>query len=292
VTDAEKSSHETDTEVIPPVSSGKGLAQTRELPVVEDEPVSEPVRQGVREPVSETIRKPLPAPTPQPAPERRPVVSPSQATPDAVAASHASTVLLPAATPTSGPASARTAPGEGTRWRSAFWALVALLVIAVVAGVAVRGRSPSTAAGSTSNGTGTTISATVSSLDPSGGSGFQSEGGTTWRTQTYQSAAFGNLKSGVGLLLDVGAPRAVVAVTFEVVGGPVAVELRAGDERASSEGGYARISGTGDASGPTTLTAKDGAKHRYWLIWVTRLAAQDGGYRAVIGHPVVKGPAS
>jgi hypothetical protein len=174
-------------------------------------------------------------------------------------------------------------------------ALITAVVIGAVAGVVVlRGRGELGILGS--GGAGTTagtasLAASVSSLDPSGGSGFRSAGGTTWRTQTYQTANFGNLKSGVGLLLDVGAPHAVSAVTFEVVGGPIAVELRAGDQRAGSESGYAPITGASGASGPTTFTVK-GAKHRYWLIWVTRLAAQDGGFRAVIRQPVVKGSAS
>jgi hypothetical protein len=41
VTDAQQSRHESDTEVIPPVSSGEGMARTRELPVVDDPGVQE-----------------------------------------------------------------------------------------------------------------------------------------------------------------------------------------------------------------------------------------------------------
>ena len=126
---------------------------------------------------------------------------------------------------------------------------------------------------------------------PSGGSGLRQQGGA-WRTQTYTSADFGNLKDGVGLLLDLGAARAVTAVDLDAVGGPITVELRAGDERGADPTAYARVGAAVQASGQTSLPAKAGGRHRYWLIWVTRLAAQDGGYRAVIRNPVARAPAS
>ncbi len=162
-------------------------------------------------------------------------------------------------------------------------------MVAVVAGVVLtrNGREGTTPAPGQS-GAAVAVDPTITSLDPSGGSGFRKETGSTWRTQTYRSAEFGNLKDGVGLLLDLGSAREVTTVTLDVVGGPIAVELRAGDERASSAGGYRTVASAGSASGPTTLTPKDAGKHRYWLIWVTRLASQDGGYRAVIRDPAVK----
>ena len=95
-------------------------------------------------------------------------------------------------------------------------------------------------------------------------------------------------QQGLGLLLDLGSAREVATVTLEVVGGPIAVELRAGDQRAAAAGGYRVVASADSASGPTTLTPKDAGKHRYWLVWVTRLASQDGGFRAVIRDPAVK----
>jgi hypothetical protein len=172
--------------------------------------------------------------------------------------------------------------------------IVAVVIVAVAAGVVLyeRGEFRVASSGSAAATPGADIPATVSSMDPSGGSGFRPDGGNAWRTQTYQSATFGNLKAGVGLLLDAGTPRAVGAVTFDVVGGPLAVELRAADTRAGSQTSYSRITGADAASGPTRLVVTGGAKHRYWLIWVTRLAPADGGYRAVLRHPAVKAPSS
>jgi hypothetical protein len=311
VTDPQQSRHETDTEVIPPVSSGEGIASTQELPTVDDETVEalpavhtavRSASTASREPVSDAVGAPSAvqeapvtlraqaAPAVQEAPVTVVASSPPPPLPPLETSATSST-----STPPSPPAAPPAGGGEGARsWRTAFLALVAAVVIGVVAGlVVVHGRTGSGILGSGGGGsTAASISATVSSFDPSGGSGFRPQGAGTWRTQTYQSADYGNLKSGAGLLLDLGAPRAVGAVTFEVVGGPVAVELRAGDEHAGSEAAYTRVTGTSAASGTTTFALKGGAKHRYWLIWVTRLAPQDGGYRAVIRQPVVKGSAA
>jgi hypothetical protein len=162
-----------------------------------------------------------------------------------------------------------------------------VLLAAVAAGtVLLRGRDSGGTAAGTPGATRTApVAATVSSVDPSGGSGFRRDGASTWRTQSYASADFGNLKDGVGLLLDLGAPKALAAVTVEVVGGPIAVELRAGDAPSSSGSGYQVVAADGSASGPTRLSAKDRTPRRYWLVWVTRLAVQDGGFRAVLRTP-------
>jgi hypothetical protein len=164
-------------------------------------------------------------------------------------------------------------------------AVVAVVVLAVVAGlVALRGRGGGTSA----SGSSAKLASTITSVDPSGGSGFRRDG-AAWRTQTYVSADFGGLKDGVGLLLDLGGSRTVTAVTFDVVGGAIAVELRAGDSASRSPAGYQRVAADPSASGSTTLTAKGGGEHRYWLIWVTKLGAANGGYRGVIQAPTALG---
>jgi hypothetical protein len=134
-----------------------------------------------------------------------------------------------------------------------------------------------------------TIPAQVSSVDPSGGSGFRSDDGR-WRTQRYGTADFGNLKPGVGLLLDLGAPRAVTSVSFDA-DGAVTAELRAGDDPASDGDAFTQVTEPKQADGGTTLDGAKGGEHRYWLVWVTELPSSGGGYEAVLSTPVVKGPA-
>jgi len=262
VSDAYEPVDESDTEVLPAVGSGSGVPRTKEIPVVQAETVVTPP------PVqAETVVTPPPVQPPaRPAPALAPAPAPAR------------------------PSPARA--GRGYGWRNAFLALVAVLVLVGAVAVVARDRMGTAAPGRGGSSAGVAVSATVSSFDPSGGSGFQQGSGSTWRTQTYQSAQFGNLKDGVGLLIDLGSARQVATVTFDAVTGPIAVELRAGDDRASSAGGYRTVATDGSASGPTSLTPKNAGKHRYWLVWVTRLASQNGGYRAVISNPVVKAQAS
>lgn len=254
--------HETETEVIPPVSSGDGIARTKELPVVEDEPTV----------VTPPSAPPEPVRVPEPASPPPAVPAPASAAP---------------APPSAAPAPASAVPARGRRLLVP--ALVAALaVLAVVAGVATFGGR---GIGGSSQAASVKLASTVTSFDPSGGSGFRRDG-AAWRTQTYVSPDFGGLKDGVGLLLDLGAPRTVTRVTFDVVGGPMAAELRAGDSSSGSATGFQRVAADPSASGSTTLSVKGGGEHRYWLIWVTKLGAADGGYRAVIQAPTALGARS
>jgi hypothetical protein len=133
------------------------------------------------------------------------------------------------------------------------------------------------------------IRAQVSSVDPSGGSGFRKEG-AGWRTQSYTSAKFGNLKPGVGLLVDLGTARAVTSISVDAQG-PVQLQLRAGDRGSQDAGDYEEVTKTQRAEGATKLDGSRGGEHRYWLVWVTELAPDGGGFSAVLGQPEVRGPA-
>jgi hypothetical protein len=274
----------------PPVSAPSSPAPEPAPPQSRPAPAPAPPRAPVPVPV------PLPTPVPAPASATPAAAAPAPGGPAPAPAVAAQQSQAPAGRPPAAPSPPPPAArgGRGTAWRNAFLALVAVLVLAVVAGgvVVARYRLSTPTAARGGSGAAVAASATITSFDPSGGSGFRKESGSTWRTQTYQSAVFGNLKDGVGLLLDLGSARQVATVTFEVVGGPIAVELRAADERAASAGGYQTVAKADSASGPTTLTPKGAGKHRYWLVWVTRLGSQDGGYRAVISNPAVTAPPS
>jgi len=132
--------------------------------------------------------------------------------------------------------------------------------------------------------------ASVVSIDPSGGSGLRHVG-NQWRTQTYTTPTFGNLKDGVGLVLDLGSSRPVTSVTVAVTTTPIVLELRAaaGDSPAVADFQPASSPLTVPATGNATLSTTDAGSHRYWLVWITRLARHNGGYGAVIGEPVVRG---
>ncbi|GAB2681857.1 hypothetical protein [Thalassiella azotivora] len=131
----------------------------------------------------------------------------------------------------------------------------------------------------------------VESFDPvPDGSGFRDDGGT-WRTQRYNTADFGRLKPGVGLVLDLGEPRQVSEVTIPMSSSGLEVALLGGDEPPSGEPDdwtTAAEATTGD--GPTVLSGADAGAHRYWMIWVTELAPTEGGFSATLAPPTVEGP--
>ncbi|HEY6795103.1 MAG TPA: hypothetical protein VI248_10525 [Kineosporiaceae bacterium] len=130
------------------------------------------------------------------------------------------------------------------------------------------------------------ISAQVTSFDPKAdGSGFRQQNGS-WKSQTYSSAQFGNLKPGIGLQLDLGSAHALQSITLDAQTGPLMVELRAGDAAVTNVDTFARVGAPVSAKGPTTLPATGGGSHRYWLIWVTSLAPSGDGYSALIGKNI------
>jgi hypothetical protein len=130
--------------------------------------------------------------------------------------------------------------------------------------------------------------ATWSSVDPVGGSGFRQVDARTWRTQSYRSPTFGNLKPGVGLLADVGSGRELSEVTVDVAPAGVVVELRAGDSPSQDPGDYEVVAEATEATGPTVLDASEGGAHRYWLVWVSQLGPREEGYVAELSDPAVR----
>ena len=134
--------------------------------------------------------------------------------------------------------------------------------------------------------------ASVASFDPSGGSGFRDEGDDLWSTQTYKTAQFGSLKPGVGLLIDLGQPRAVSEVTIPEATAGLTVHLLAGDQAPSaSVDGMTTADDATTGDGATSLSGGEAGEHRYWLVWVTELAPSGDGFAAELQTPVVTGPA-
>ncbi|MFD5802295.1 protein kinase family protein [Streptomyces sp. NPDC127020] len=101
--------------------------------------------------------------------------------------------------------------------------------------------------------------------------------GTYWQTDYYKSADFGRLKSGLGVVLDLGKVQQVGEVTVSFVGN-TSVELRsAGTDTTEPQSidGYTKAAeGTG-----TTVTLKPGEplQARYLLVWLTQLPPTDDG---------------
>jgi putative peptidoglycan lipid II flippase len=126
---------------------------------------------------------------------------------------------------------------------------------------------------------------------------FDGDPSTAWTTLTYSADShFGNLKSGVGLILDLGDVHTVTDVDITLDGSPTDLELRAAPEDATS---YP----TGSADDYTVVKAIRGAgsdadfdlasspvTSRYLLVWITNLPPIDAAHwRAAISEIKVAG---
>jgi hypothetical protein len=106
-----------------------------------------------------------------------------------------------------------------------------------------------------------------------------------WTTQHYTSATYGGLRSGIGLVLDMGKTVTVadVKVLMPTNGTPGTVEMHIGDSPNSSTPQIA----SGDAIGSFELDGKQ-AKGRYVTLWFTKLP-NIGEYKARVRDVAVYG---
>jgi len=111
-----------------------------------------------------------------------------------------------------------------------------------------------------------------------------------WQSQWYATAAFGNLKQGTGLLLDLGKTATVTSVRIDLASYQGAnLQLRVGDT-AGSLSGFRVAATANDVGGTVRLHLKSPEQARYVLIWFTLLPPNGAGqYQASIYHVVVNG---
>ncbi|MFG2121740.1 serine/threonine protein kinase [Streptomyces sp. NPDC048710] len=106
---------------------------------------------------------------------------------------------------------------------------------------------------------------------------FDNSPSTNWETSFYLSPEFGNLKPGVGMVLDLGKVQQVGKVTITFVG-QTSVELRAASAEAGSEPtSLDAFTKAASGSGTTVVLKPDTSlKTQYLLVWLTKLPS-DGG---------------
>lgn len=137
-------------------------------------------------------------------------------------------------------------------------------------------------------------------VDPPGGDRTETEGvedviddnaSTGWTTNTYRGDGnFGNLKPGMGILIDLGEAREVSSVRVQMTSAGATVGLLGGDEDPgdSSDGDQAILDGFSvladqveDAD--TNIELKtDGEATRFIVVWVTELPPVSDGYKLTI----------
>jgi hypothetical protein len=114
---------------------------------------------------------------------------------------------------------------------------------------------------------------------------------TAWSTLRYvQQFGPGGLKTGVGLVLDLGGEHAVSEVDLTTVGQPTSVSVYVTDTNPAdlhglSVAGHAVVGAT--MHGAVTLDQP--VTGRYVVVWLTRLPAVPGGFQGGVAEAVVKG---
>lgn len=206
-----------------------------------------------------------------------------------------------------GPADpAGAAPGsERSGRRAGWWPLVAVAALVIV-GLVLAGWSlrsgPSTPEGAASPTAASSASpnqaappatppkiATATPFDPQGDNAennaqadlaIDGDPATAWRSSRYNTAAFGNLKDGLGLVIKLEQPAEVSKVSVTVRGSGGSVEIRTATG-ATLEGSQVVASGP---AGTLEKTLEPPARTDYLIVWFTELPQVSGANRAEVAE--------
>jgi putative peptidoglycan lipid II flippase len=120
---------------------------------------------------------------------------------------------------------------------------------------------------------------------------YDGDPSTRWRTvQYFGNPKLGNLKRGVGLVLDLETPQPVRSVQLTLSGTGTSVQFRVpesepaqtADPPMSSDKLWRTVAAESNAGGSATLTAEQGVTTRYVLVYLTSLPKEGTGYRGGI----------
>jgi eukaryotic-like serine/threonine-protein kinase len=96
---------------------------------------------------------------------------------------------------------------------------------------------------------------------------------TYWETEHYSSDTFGNLKDGVGIIVDAGRPVRLNAITVATDTPGYVAKIEAG---ASSSGPFDSVSSSQTVGETTTFHLSVPRTEQYYLVWITQLAPGQG----------------
>ena len=117
---------------------------------------------------------------------------------------------------------------------------------------------------------------------------YDGDPATAWSTLQYRgSAAFGNLKPGVGVLYDLGSEQQLAGVTITTTLAGATVDVRSANSPDGSLDSFGlaanlKLTGTDHVHFPKTVHA------RYVLIWVNQLVPVDGNYQADLAEVTIQ----
>ncbi|MCU0300230.1 MAG: discoidin domain-containing protein [Candidatus Nanopelagicales bacterium] len=109
---------------------------------------------------------------------------------------------------------------------------------------------------------------------------YDDDKNTAWRTVTYYNKSLD--KPGVGLLVDLGAPRAIGRVVLHLVGNGTDLQVLTSNDPGNDPRDYDVMAQATEAGEKVTLKSPDPTSARYVLVWLTGLPQVDGGWRGGI----------
>jgi hypothetical protein len=106
---------------------------------------------------------------------------------------------------------------------------------------------------------------------------------TSWTSEKYSTSSFGNLKKGVGLLLDLGQPTSVHQVTLDLGNDPADFTIYAAPDRSLQ--GATKLGSASGASGHVQVNAgQTMPAAQYVIVWFTSLPPAGSQYRASVAE--------
>jgi hypothetical protein len=203
-----------------------------------------------------------------------------------------------------------TSPRNWWRLAALVAAIIAVLVAMAFAFASGRGAAPqandtpTASGGSTGTASGVPVRiVTAHDFDPEGSPATENPAevplavdgnpATGWQTSTYYgNPKLGGLKSGVGLLLDLGSDQQVSSVALTLSGTPTSVEVYAAPRGTSDPptgvSGLAKVASHPGAGTSVNLHLDGSPTTRYLVVWLTSLPQASGGYRGQIDEIAVR----
>ena len=141
--------------------------------------------------------------------------------------------------------------------------------------------------------------ADLSTLDPQGSPPTENEDllrnlvdgddETRWRTDTYNGPDFGNLKDGLGIVVDMGDTVQITAVQLTTPSRGISYEIRAADEILDPED-WETVATVPASEDVSYIPFTEQLESRYLLIWITApLVQYDRGWSAAFSDLKVEG---
>jgi hypothetical protein len=181
----------------------------------------------------------------------------------------------------------------------AWWIGDALLSVSGSVDDDVQGSTPSVSAPADGSAGGTPAGAPVTIVggdvfDPQGDGdpdhpedvplAFDGDPATAWSTYEYRgSPAFGNLKDGLGLVLDLGGPQSISGVSVTSTRPGATVEIRVAEAAGIDLDSFAPAA-DGTLEGTTEFAFDEPVTAGFVLVWITELVPSEGGFSADIAE--------